>query len=193
MVTINIEKKYFFLFSAIMIFIIGVGLVISANPISKVNPGHDSTEIMVNIEGNDKTLQQAIDAGDFTIEALGTGWLDVLVTEVSICLGVDKMYGTQLSCPDGYKMVSCSSGWGKTDNWDDATFAHAHRNTCQWVIDSPDCSFGHFYFPIHDFRVSYTCVKKVKVGSGKFGYRMCTLGKSNYEANNPYCGAIRYY
>ena len=48
-----------------IVFLVGVGVVISMNPSSKVNPGHDSTEVMVNVKGKDKTLQQAIDDGDF--------------------------------------------------------------------------------------------------------------------------------
>ena len=51
--------------SALIIFLAGVILVFAANPSTKPNPGHASNEIMVNINGTDKTLQQAIDDGDF--------------------------------------------------------------------------------------------------------------------------------
>ena len=178
-----------------MIFIIGVGLVISANPISKVNPGHDSTEIMVNIEGNDKTLQQAIDAGDLAGggDDPDTEELDILVTEVSICFNGNDGYGTQLDCPDGYKMFSCSGSWGKTDHWDDVISASSYSNGCQWIIMNPDCNSGHFKSPPEDFIISYTCMKYVGVGLGKYGHRRCELDDLNYPYDDLRCGEIEYF
>jgi len=60
MVKINIEKKHL-LVLLLFLSIVTIALVIASNPSTKPNPGHASNEIMVNIGGADKTLQQAID------------------------------------------------------------------------------------------------------------------------------------
>jgi len=60
---INIQKRHLFIILALVVFLAGVILVFAANPTTKPNPGHYSQEVMVNIRGTDKTLQEAIDLG----------------------------------------------------------------------------------------------------------------------------------
>jgi len=69
MVQINIEKKHLFII-IIFLSLCTLALVIAGNPSTKPNPGHASNEVMVNISGVDKTLQDAIDDG-----SLGSGGL----------------------------------------------------------------------------------------------------------------------
>ena len=65
-VNINLGNKTFYTILAIALVLIVAGIVIAVNPTTKPNPGHASNEVMVNIGGADKTLQAAIDAGDFS-------------------------------------------------------------------------------------------------------------------------------
>ncbi len=65
-INLNIQKKDLWLISAIMVFLIGVGFVIAYNSGNPSVHGHDAGETMVNIGGVEKTLQQAIDDGDFS-------------------------------------------------------------------------------------------------------------------------------
>ena len=66
MVTINIEKKHLFLIIAISVFLAGTVLVISydyEDPIR--NPGHGADTVWIDIHGEEKTLQNAIDDNNF--------------------------------------------------------------------------------------------------------------------------------
>ena len=83
MLQIKIEKKDFWLIAALMVFLVGVGYVIAVNPASKKDPGHDSTEIMININSVDKTLQQAIDEGDFVLGVEGTSCRTLISTDIT--------------------------------------------------------------------------------------------------------------
>ena len=67
-IKINIEKRHLFLLAAILTFLAGTIIVISYGNFRDGNPtivGHSSDEINVNINGEVKTLQQAIENGDF--------------------------------------------------------------------------------------------------------------------------------
>ena len=108
-INLKIEKKHLYLLSAIMVFLVGVGYVIAVNPASKPNPGHDSTELMINIGGADKTLQSAIDAGDFAGGGGGIGVLEcVNVVDDDCSLGSTTCnaadYVTQLRYKTGQEV-----------------------------------------------------------------------------------------
>ncbi len=62
-IKVNITKKYTFLFLGIMLLLAGAVFVIAQNP------GHTGNQINVETRGDVKTLQEAIDAGDFVGEA----------------------------------------------------------------------------------------------------------------------------
>ncbi|MBM3234624.1 hypothetical protein FJZ19_06045 [Candidatus Pacearchaeota archaeon] len=86
MVKINIEKKHL-LVLLLFLSIVTIALVIASNPSTKPNPGHASNEIMVNIGGADKTLQAAIDAGDFGggkvgAPAFDSGWVNMAPSQI---------------------------------------------------------------------------------------------------------------
>ena len=66
-ITLNIEKRFAYVVIGVLIVVLGALIVYSYNsggPASFV--GHSSEEIDVNISGTLKTLQQAIDDGDFS-------------------------------------------------------------------------------------------------------------------------------
>jgi hypothetical protein len=67
---VNIEKIHLFLFAVMFVAMLGVVFVIAYNPsISGGNPavmGHSSDEVMVNVFGEIKGLQEAIDDGNFS-------------------------------------------------------------------------------------------------------------------------------
>lgn len=65
MITIKLTNKTAYTLILILAVLTTTLVVYAANPTTKPNPGHASQEIMVNIAGTDKTLQAAIDAGDF--------------------------------------------------------------------------------------------------------------------------------
>ena len=60
-ININLSNKVFYSLIAIISILSIVAIVVAVNPSTKPNPGHASNEVMVNIGGVDKTLQQAID------------------------------------------------------------------------------------------------------------------------------------
>lgn len=66
MVTINIQKKDLWLLAAVVVFLTGGVYVIAYGSNNPQLHGHDASEAMVNIGGVDKTLQQAINDGDFS-------------------------------------------------------------------------------------------------------------------------------
>ena len=65
MITIKLTNKVAYTLIAILALLITSLIVYAVNPTTKPNPGHASNEVMVNINGTDKTLQAAIDDGDF--------------------------------------------------------------------------------------------------------------------------------
>lgn len=71
---INIEKRHFYLLTAIFVFLVGVGFVVSYGGNQPTIMGHSGGEVMVNIGGVDKTLQQAINDGDFAVNGSWCGW-----------------------------------------------------------------------------------------------------------------------
>jgi hypothetical protein len=79
---INIEKRHLFLILAFLVGFLGVVFVIAYNPsISGGNPavmGHSADELMVNVSGEIKGLQEAIDDGSFGggMVAMGQGWIE---------------------------------------------------------------------------------------------------------------------
>lgn len=101
-INIRIEKKEFWLFAAIIVALVGVGYVIAGNPGSKPNPGHASNEIMININGADKTLQAAIDDGDFLVGVGGTSCRTIMTTGTT-----EKKGWTPLDVPTNCRSRPC--------------------------------------------------------------------------------------
>lgn len=60
---IKIQKKDLWLLAAIFVFLAGVVYVVAYGSGSPSTMGHDAGEVMINIGGTDKPLQQAIDDG----------------------------------------------------------------------------------------------------------------------------------
>ena len=94
---INIQKKDLWLISAVMVFLVGVGVVIGFGDYNSGNPqvmGHSSDEIMVNVSGSLVSLQSAIDARSFGGMEFGN-WIDK-----------SSDYGTQQANSDGFVIAS---------------------------------------------------------------------------------------
>jgi len=80
MITIKLSNKVAYTLIAVLL-ILTVGLVVYAYS-NTPNPGHGADQIIVNINGQEKTLQQAIDDGDFggnyeypnCVKCSWTGW-----------------------------------------------------------------------------------------------------------------------
>ena len=69
MARIDISNRALLVYGGLFVLFLSVGFVIAFNsggPPSAV--GHDSGEVLINVEGVDKTLQQAYDDGDFDMK-----------------------------------------------------------------------------------------------------------------------------
>jgi len=77
MVTINIKSKHLYLISAIMIFLVGVGLVLGGWADTTHTVWHDSDNIKVNIDGIDYSLQEGINNKNLGITC---SWEDMVMT-----------------------------------------------------------------------------------------------------------------
>ncbi len=65
MINIKTEKKDLWLLAAVMVFVVGIGYVIAySSPIP--NPGHGGDNVYININGNNKDLQTAINDNEFS-------------------------------------------------------------------------------------------------------------------------------
>jgi len=62
---VNIEKRYAYVILGLLIILIGV-VAVNAYIYAVPNPGHGADQVLISINGYEKTLQQAIDSGDFT-------------------------------------------------------------------------------------------------------------------------------
>ncbi len=132
---LKIRKKDFWLFSSIIVFLIGVGVVIAYGSGDPSLNGHDAGEIMVNIDGSSISLQEAIDSGslinsnyqvDSSIQVNGSiiGGGSISYSGSYTCsnwgAGIcPSMYSNDLICPansskrqTGYYVYSDS--WGST-------------------------------------------------------------------------------
>ncbi len=107
MITIKLSNKVAYTLIAVLL-ILTVGLVVYAYS-NTPNPGHGADQIIVNINGQEKTLQQAIDEGDFG--------------------GRSCRVGTQICCVNNWKWtcgdtVYTDSGWSDFSlgggDWHDA-------------------------------------------------------------------------
>jgi len=98
-ITINIKKKQLFIISLIVVFLVGVSFVF-AYDWSSGNPsimGHTSNEVDVRIDGNTKSLQQAIDDGD-----IGGGTISF--TQCQVIRGKCEGGNIAVECPAGKVM-----------------------------------------------------------------------------------------
>lgn len=60
-VTINIRKKHFYLISLLIILLLVTTLVAARYATTVPNPGHGADAILVSVNGQEKSLQEAID------------------------------------------------------------------------------------------------------------------------------------
>jgi len=70
-IEVNINKKYFLILLGVIL-VISAGIFVYAQSVQAPNPGHSSEQINVDINGVTKTLQEAIDAGDFASGGAGS-------------------------------------------------------------------------------------------------------------------------
>ncbi len=96
------------LFVVIIIAILeGVALAIAYGGTQPAVMGHSSGEVMINIGGGDKSLQQAINDGDFTpaapIAEFG-GMYVKCCPSVNTCVSANPVTGG-CSCPAGYSPI----------------------------------------------------------------------------------------
>jgi hypothetical protein len=116
MVNINLEitKKHLVFLSLIVVFFIATSVVVAFNSdFTGGQPsimGHSSDEVLINIGGNEKTLQQAIDSDDFS-GGLSDEWGGCYWTE-----GVEAGCGNiGPSCNSGYYVTSMRSNLHNCD------------------------------------------------------------------------------
>jgi len=106
-VRIDVSNRVFALI-VFLVVVMGIGAVVYAYGGSDpMIQGHDGNELMVNVGGVDKTLQQAIDDGDFG----GGGSFGGIYTNGSshVCVGVNPMTGS-CTCPTGFTESLIASG-----------------------------------------------------------------------------------
>ena len=113
-ININISNRGVYTFIAVMLILVVAGIAYAAT--DKSGAWHSSNTIEVSVDGNTKSLQEAIDAGDFsagigTIEAkwfqdtCPAGWVD---TNVDDCDSDDSTYQIghsvqEDSCKEAYR------------------------------------------------------------------------------------------
>jgi hypothetical protein len=128
---IKLEKKDLYVLGIIILFIVGVGLVIAYNPnFQGGNPaimGHSPDEIYVNISGNVKTLQQAIDDGDFS----GGGNIAVDTNDCITRRISPKNRGYTFDCGPSNRVVT--KMYSKTDSWGSSDHHYIDVTCCKLI------------------------------------------------------------
>jgi len=111
---VNITKKYFFVLLGALILAGGAFLVNAYDGTQPKVVGHSSGEVDVNIGGTIKTLQQAIDDGDFASSDVDSAlnYLNSVAPQQEIYFGgmwgepdtgyTNPLAGNTKSCPPGY-------------------------------------------------------------------------------------------
>lgn len=96
----HLENRHFLLIVIFIAVLEGVALVIAYGGFQPDVMGHSSGEVMVNIGGVDKSLQQAIDDGDFGGEGVAFGGM-YMTPDGGGCYTVNPVTGA-CSCPSGF-------------------------------------------------------------------------------------------
>tara|TARA_Y100000310_G_scaffold225672_1_gene227694 strand:+ start:2225 stop:2605 length:381 start_codon:yes stop_codon:yes gene_type:complete len=104
--TINLTNNWLYAILGIIIFL-GVGAGVYANN-HYPNPGHSSDQLLISINGKEKTLQQAIDNKDFITKAPSIDYKDCKPLREQVW----KKKTKGLACPQGYLMVGAEA-----NNW----------------------------------------------------------------------------
>lgn len=151
-VKINFSNKTTYTFLTIFFLLVGGLLVYSyTNPIP--NPGHGADTIWISINGSEKTLQQAVDAGNFAGAGGGTpsGSGNVLTCfDATSCPGSSTTVGPGLL--SGTRCCYVQGG-STSFNYDEAQLEIGYDNNGMsdpdcWVISSPQTSqCGQPYLP----------------------------------------------
>tara|TARA_Y100000034_G_C6608383_1_gene264886 strand:+ start:70 stop:537 length:468 start_codon:yes stop_codon:yes gene_type:complete len=146
---VNVSKKYAFMILAAVLIVGGVLGVIAYN--SGLDPdvmGHSDNEIHVDLDGDgtyDKTLQEAIVAGDF-----GGGGAPALTFysaggdkndkdhDVCSLIKLDDLNPSNYQYPSNYQFDGCSAVKDANGNWDLSVEYHGFSggslsNHCEWV------------------------------------------------------------
>ncbi len=107
--TINIGKREIYFLVTIAVFLISLSFIVAFNWGSGEPSvmGHTSNEVGVNVSGDVKTLQQAIDDGDLSID----------LSRCYICLGWSDL---DQPCCDSQKCIPLKSNttWTYTTNFE---------------------------------------------------------------------------
>ncbi|MDO8740238.1 MAG: hypothetical protein Q7J54_01545 [Candidatus Woesearchaeota archaeon] len=106
----NIAKKHLYILMAFVLAVAGIVLVIGYGTTTPDTFGHSGGELMVTVGGVAKTLQSAIDGGDFEGFKECTTLTSLLSTGTVRCTA-------DISCEAGWTMTGggCQVGW-----WPDA-------------------------------------------------------------------------
>jgi hypothetical protein len=120
---INMTNKWLYSLIAVCI-VLALGVGVYAYTSSIPNPGHGGDSVLISINGQEKTIQQAIDDGDL---ASSTSEISSLKTRVIECNGNCGDEGTpnaicSNSYGSSYKALSvdceCIEVWDANQNWD---------------------------------------------------------------------------
>jgi len=115
-IDIKLDNKIYYLLVLVLVVIILNGVVYAFNSGFSGGDasvmGHSSDEVMINIGGTPKTLQAAIDGGDFGGGGGGTIDYSDCETKATCMHDSPGCEGTLFSCSTGYIMVGFYGGRG---------------------------------------------------------------------------------
>lgn len=117
-----------------VIFIVAMlGVTYAYGGFSPSQMGHSSGEVMVSVGGVAKTLQQAINDGDFAGDSGGGVSIDYADCEFhDTCIDCNlNNNGLMSTCSNGYVMIGLHGGYGHSGN-----FNTPHRIRCCRLISA---------------------------------------------------------
>jgi len=115
MIEVKISNKSFY-FSLVLVGLLSLSYVAYAYGTNDPKVfGHSAGEIMIKVDGKDKTLQKAIDDGDFGIEEEYENYLDDVKDGIPSQVVSEKWVmdknapAREVTCPDGYYISPVNS------------------------------------------------------------------------------------
>jgi len=153
-INIKIENKQLYLFSAIAVFLLGVGLVMGDWDTTKTL-FHNAEDVKVNIDGTDYSLQEAIDHYNITKSSSTTPLIKTYRDR-----GNDFCQDTwDMMCPVGYRAIACSVGHTESEGTADEITCYLYLN-----LENDGCSFhwdkdGAGWLDPNSVITSCTCAK----------------------------------
>ena len=175
-IEVNISKKYFFGIFATILAVVGLIVAYAANPYTNnnLNPGHGGDKVWVDVNGQEMTLQDAVDQNKIGTKTCPSGFV---VVNSRYCIEgnerpVEQWYAANVVCNDlGGRL--CNKGeWHYACNKTSSLGLLNMTNNWEWTDDKDD--IGDTYHDTYATSGSGSCTAFQYDGVAIFNrYRCC--------------------